>query len=91
MASNETKGADLDSKALPSGTSSSTSLDAAERSNRIKDLSDCAFDTSEDPRYYKPIPSYEGIHRWDPDFDWEEEEEKRVLRKVFPYYKSHRT
>ncbi|EAU38440.1 hypothetical protein ATEG_01683 [Aspergillus terreus NIH2624] len=82
MASNETKGADLDTKALPSGTSSSTSLDAAERSNRIKDLSDCAFDTSEDPRYYKPIPSYEGIHRWDPDFDWEEEEEKRVLRKI---------
>ncbi|KAG2413859.1 hypothetical protein HFD88_003048 [Aspergillus terreus] len=82
MASNEAKGADLDTKALPSGTSSSTSLDAAERSNRIKDLSDCAFDTSEDPRYYKPIPSYEGIHRWDPDFDWEEEEEKRVLRKI---------
>ncbi|GES57616.1 transporter [Aspergillus terreus] len=82
MASIETKGAGLDSKALPSGTSSSTSLDAAERNNRIKDLSDCAFDTSEDPRYYKPIPSYEGIHRWDPDFDWEEEEEKRVLRKI---------
>ncbi|KAL5360068.1 major facilitator superfamily domain-containing protein [Aspergillus floccosus] len=82
MTSNETKRAALDSKALPSGTSSSTSLDVAERNNRIKDLSDCAFDTSEDPRYYKPIPSYEGIHRWDPDFEWEEEEEKRVLRKI---------
>jgi hypothetical protein len=43
---------------------------------------DCAFDTTEDPRYYKPIPEYEGAHRWDPDFEWTEDEEKAVVRKV---------
>lgn len=41
-----------------------------------------AFDATEDPRYYKPIPTYEGIHRWDPEFEWTEEEEKKVVRKV---------
>jgi hypothetical protein len=43
---------------------------------------DSAFDTTEDPRFYKPIPEYESIHRWDPDFEWTEQEEKAVVRKV---------
>lgn len=42
-----------------------------------------AFETTEDVRYYKPIPTYEGIHRWDPDFEWEEHEEKKIVRQVF--------
>lgn len=32
--------------------------------------------------FYKPIPSYEGYHRYDPGFQWEEPEEKKVVRKV---------
>lgn len=32
--------------------------------------------------HYRPIDSYEGIHRYDPDFDWEPEEERKVVRKV---------
>lgn len=32
--------------------------------------------------FYKPIASYEGIHRYDPKFDWEPEEERKVVRKV---------
>ncbi|KAJ5766613.1 uncharacterized protein N7511_004229 [Penicillium nucicola] len=43
---------------------------------------DSAFDTTEDPRFYKPIPEYEGIHRWDPEFEWTEEEEKAVVKKI---------
>ena len=44
--------------------------------------------------YYKPIDTYEGIHRYDPDFDWEPEEERKVVRKVrrgipFLYLFSH--
>lgn len=41
-----------------------------------------AFDMTEDVRFYKPIDSYEGMHRWDPDFEWEEWEERKVVRKV---------
>lgn len=33
--------------------------------------------------YHKPIDeSYEGYHRYDPDFQWEGKEEKRVVRRV---------
>lgn len=32
--------------------------------------------------HYRPVNSYEGIHRYDPDFEWEPAEEKRILRKV---------
>ncbi|KAI9045632.1 putative transporter [Aspergillus affinis] len=87
MAADEPKGAVTDSgpikydgNAPQSGNTSSSSLDQPRA--RVKDLGECAFDTVEDPRYYKPIDSYEGIHRWDPDFEWTEEEEKRVIRKI---------
>lgn len=73
-----------DSKATPqvhpvSDTASSSSFEG--RHGHIKPV-DCAFDATEDPRYYKPIPEYEGIHRWDPAFEWTEAEEKAVVRKV---------
>lgn len=73
-----------DTKAPPSvsaASQSSTSLSATGRRAQYKDV-DCTFDTTEDPLYYKPIPEYEGIHRWDPDFEWTEEEEKKIVRKV---------
>lgn len=31
---------------------------------------------------YKPIAEYEGAHRWDPSFEWEEKEEKKLVRRV---------
>lgn len=31
---------------------------------------------------YRPVDSYEGLHRYDPDFEWEPEEERKVIRKV---------
>lgn len=33
-------------------------------------------------KYYVPIESYEGRHRWDPHFEWDEKEERRLVRKV---------
>jgi hypothetical protein len=41
-----------------------------------------AFDTESFESYYKPIESYEGYHRWDPKFQWEAKEEKKLVRKV---------
>lgn len=32
---------------------------------------------------YRPVDSYEGLHRYDPDFEWEPEEERKVIRKVW--------
>lgn len=31
---------------------------------------------------YQPIPEYEGAHRYDPQFQWTENEEKRLVRRV---------
>lgn len=43
---------------------------------------DPTFATSGLDKYYRPIDGYEGIHRFDPDFEWDPEEERRVVRKV---------
>ncbi|OGM43664.1 transporter [Aspergillus bombycis] len=69
-----------DSKQVSAGSSSETLPVAAPK--RARDISEGAFDTTEDPRYYKPIDDYEGIHRWDPDFEWGEQEEKKLIRKI---------
>ncbi|KAJ0426117.1 major facilitator superfamily domain-containing protein [Aspergillus carlsbadensis] len=62
--------------------SDSSSISGSRERTLYKQFDECAFDTTEDPRYYKPIPEYEGIHRWDPGFDWSPEEEKRLIRKI---------
>ena len=56
-----------------------SSLDERERSLASNDV---VFDATEDVHHYKPIDTYEGIHRWDPDFEWEREEEEKIVKKV---------
>ena len=41
-----------------------------------------AFALGGQARYYEPIDSYEGKHRWDPEAEWTEKEEKQVIRKL---------
>jgi hypothetical protein len=43
-----------------------------------------AFETAGLEEYFRPISSYEGIHRYDPEYRWTEREEKQVVRKVGP-------
>lgn len=41
------------------------------------------FDNDSDlQNFYKPIERYEGYHRYDPDYVWSEEDEKKLVRKV---------
>lgn len=35
-----------------------------------------------DEAFYPPIEQYEGKHRYDPEFQWEPQEEKKLVRKV---------
>jgi hypothetical protein len=44
--------------------------------------SEGAFEVREGHHFYRPIDSYEGLHRWDPNFEWTEGEEKKIVRKV---------
>ncbi|KAF3048133.1 hypothetical protein E8E12_010666 [Didymella heteroderae] len=32
--------------------------------------------------HYRPVDTYEGLHRYDPDFEWEHEEERKIVRKI---------
>jgi hypothetical protein len=49
---------------------------------RVRERGDLTFDTAGLDSHYQPIEKYEGLHRYDPKFDWEPEEERRVVRKV---------
>ncbi|KXG45692.1 Major facilitator superfamily domain, general substrate transporter [Penicillium griseofulvum] len=44
--------------------------------------SEGAFEAREGHHFYRPIDSYEGLHRWDPNFQWTEAEEKKIVRKI---------
>lgn len=43
------------------------------------------FDTINNSSLYKPIEQYEGMHRYDPKFQWEPKEEQRLVRKVVDF------
>ncbi|KAI5295709.1 hypothetical protein KEM52_000457 [Ascosphaera acerosa] len=44
--------------------------------------SEAAFAQDVGSRHHKPIPEYEGIHRWDPTYKWTAEEEQKIVRKI---------
>lgn len=82
MTVQETKTPDIsaDEKNI-SGTSSTDESDK-EFQQTITTVGKSTFDSGAGHHLYRPIDSYEGIHRWDPDFEWTENEEKRIVRKV---------
>ena len=41
-----------------------------------------AFDNDSLAEHYAPIVNHEGAHRYDPNFEWDPKEEKKVVRKV---------
>ncbi|KAI7701947.1 MFS general substrate transporter, partial [Hortaea werneckii] len=41
-----------------------------------------AFDDDCLAAFYKPIDTYEGRHRYNPNFEWESAEEKRLVRRI---------
>lgn len=71
---------DLDKKVVEPRVSSTSESSQEDPRGEVKNI-DSTFGLN-DPRYSKPIPEYEGAHRWDPEFDWTEEEEKAIVRKV---------
>ncbi|WPH03473.1 Hypothetical protein R9X50_00635300 [Acrodontium crateriforme] len=73
-ARNESPNSDRDLKGSPAFLA--VEHDESERDART------AFDNSSLDSFYKPIDSYEGRHRYDPSFEWDAKEEKRVVRKI---------
>lgn len=79
----------ISTMALGWSKGSDKDVDVGDVSERTE-LSDTSSDKSatfnyggiDQSRFYRPIDSYEGIHRWDPNFEWEPKEEKQVIRRV---------
>ena len=40
------------------------------------------FSNESNDSFYRPIDTYEGLHRWDPEFQWDKSEEKSLVRKL---------
>ena len=53
-----------------------------ERQQSHSNKAEGTFEGADSHHLFRPIDSYEGLHRWDPDFQWTEQEEKKVVRKV---------
>ncbi|KAI9838987.1 MAG: hypothetical protein M1819_004195 [Sarea resinae] len=49
---------------------------------RLDNAPRTTFETAGLKEHFEPIDSYEGKHRWDPDFQWEPQEEKKLVRKL---------
>lgn len=43
---------------------------------------DATFAAGGGNRFYKPIAKYEGTHRYDPQLEWTEHEEKALIRRL---------
>ena len=59
-----------------STSSSDTKLGAVENLGRH------VYETDDTKEIYKPIAGYEGSHRFDPSFQWDPEEERKLVRMV---------
>lgn len=46
------------------------------------------FDNDSLEEHYAPIVNHEGAHRYDPKFEWDPKDEKKVVRKVCPLQSS---
>ncbi|KAJ5528374.1 hypothetical protein N7513_012533 [Penicillium frequentans] len=57
-------------------------LESDQESQQAQGYDNGTFQVKEGHEYYRPIDSYEGMHRWDPGFEWTEEEEKNIVRKI---------
>lgn len=69
-----------------SGSASNSDIEVHKTGFRGKDTGQVTFATTGlGNDHYRPVDTYEGIHRYDPDFGWESEEETKVVRKVRAY------
>lgn len=65
-------------------TSKETALGSASGSDVVpsEDGHDETYASGGSSRFYEPIATYEGRHRWDPTAEWSEKEEKLLVRRV---------
>ncbi|RMY73939.1 hypothetical protein D0862_14209 [Hortaea werneckii] len=55
---------------------------AVAKNPQLSEVSHTTLDDGSLAAFYKPIDTYEGRHRYDPNFEWEPAEERRLVRKI---------
>ena len=72
---------------VPSGQGTSdTSLSSFRKLKEIESGNNNYDNVYSDPRaaeFYEPIEKYEGRHRFDPRASWSDEEERKLVRRVY--------
>ncbi len=58
---------------------------SSESTNLVRLDVDAVYVGGAGNKFYEPIPEYEGAHRYDPKVEWDEKEERRLVRKVSDY------
>lgn len=74
------KEADANVKALPENNLTPEAVSTERGLFRRADAK--AFDNESLEEHYAPIMNHEGAHRYDPKFEWDPKDEKRVVRRV---------
>ena len=69
-------------RATDSASSSESDLTVPNKAHNV-------WETQDAHDIYAPIAGYEGAHRFDPNFKWEPEEEKALIRKVSRPFDRH--
>lgn len=64
------------------GVATSTSYVEPSGDGKSASQSGGTFASSELDEFWRPVDNYEGLHRYDPKFDWEPTDERKVVRKV---------
>jgi len=84
MASKDIAGAEqgIVSSSEKNSLHNDSSTDDLDSVRALKQVDGEAFASGGQTRFYEPINSYEGKHRWDPKAEWTEAEEKRVVRRL---------
>ncbi|KAL4925429.1 major facilitator superfamily domain-containing protein [Aspergillus undulatus] len=83
MANEDIKSAPISTGEVEADSRGVSDSDDSDKENLGRSgIKQTTFSATEDPRFYRPIDSYEGLHRWDPYFDWTKEEERKIVRKI---------
>ncbi len=75
-------GEDVSFVSVDAGYAKQVNKSASSSDTKLDELGRHVWETAESREIYKPIPGYEGAHRFDPSLTWAPEEEKRLVRQV---------
>lgn len=65
---------------ISDGEKNTTSVSASIQSD--SQSKEITFARGGNEHFYAPNEKYEGFHRYDPNFQWSEQEEKQLIRRV---------